>query len=104
MNGVHRLLIVGLGVVTLALALTLIAAWGQDSLAANGIIYVDADAGGTNDGSSWANAYTTLQPALDAAGTGDQIWVAAGTYKPTAQHGGTGDRYRSFQMVNGVAI
>ena len=52
----------------------------------------------------WADAFTTLQPALNAAGSGDQIWVAEGTYKPTVEHGGSGDRYRSFQMKNGVAI
>lgn len=68
------------------------------------IIYVDKDASGSNDGSSWADAYTTLQDALDGASSGDEIWVAEGTYKPTAQHGGSGERYRSFQMKNGVAI
>jgi predicted outer membrane repeat protein len=41
---------------------------------------------------------------LDAAATGDEIWVAAGTYKPTAEHGGSGGRYKSFQMKNGVAL
>ena len=101
----HRLLIAGLGVVGLAVALALTVAGGQGALAADGTIYVDADAtSGANDGSSWDDAYTELQPALDAALSGDQIWVAEGTFTPTAQHGGTGDRYRSFQMKNGVAI
>ena len=62
-------------------------------------IYVKWNAAGGN-GTSWADAYTDLQSALSAAVTGDQIWVAAGVYKPTA----TGDRYQSFQMKNGVAI
>jgi ELWxxDGT repeat protein len=38
---------------------------------------------GFNNGSSWYSAYTDLQDALDAATSGDQIWVAQGTYKPS---------------------
>ena len=48
---------------------------------------------------SWANA-CTLQTALTSAVSGDEIWVAAGTYKPTT---GT-DRSATFQLKNGVAI
>ncbi|MBN1511815.1 MAG: right-handed parallel beta-helix repeat-containing protein, partial [Phycisphaerae bacterium] len=43
-------------------------------------IFVDADAQGAGDGSSWADAFTAVQPALDAAQSGDQVWVAEGTY------------------------
>ena len=72
--------------------------------AAGRIIYVDDDATGANDGSSWADAYNVLQDALDDAVAGDDIWVAAGTYCPSVEHGGTGGQYRSFQMKNGVAM
>ncbi len=46
------------------------------------IWYVDADAAGTPDGMSWATAFTDLQDALAAAINGDEIWVAAGVYRP----------------------
>ena len=48
----------------------------------------------------WATAFTDLQAALAAASSGDEIWVAAATYKPTA----TSDRTISFAMKNGVAV
>ena len=68
------------------------------------IIYVDRNAPGVHDGTSWDTAYVRLQDALDEAFFDDEIWVARGTYRPTVNHGGTGDRYKSFQMKNGVAI
>ena len=68
------------------------------------IIYVDADAPVGGDGKTWKTAYTYLQNALDQAVRGDEIWVAVGTYKPTTEVGGSGDRYNSFQMKNGVAL
>ncbi|MFH1194401.1 MAG: right-handed parallel beta-helix repeat-containing protein [bacterium] len=77
----------------------------NDSIFGQTIIYVDASvSGGSNNGSSWANAYTSLQTALTAAVSTNQIWVANGTYKPTTEVGGIGDRYKAFQMKNGVAI
>ncbi|GLC87628.1 InlB B-repeat-containing protein [Lysinibacillus piscis] len=66
----------------------------------NPIIYVKEQATGANNGSSWADAYTDLQAALTNVVAGQQIWIAAGTYKPTT---GT-DRSKSFQMKNNVAI
>jgi hypothetical protein len=42
------------------------------------LVYVDAGASGAGDGSSWADAFTSVQAGLDAAG--EQVWVAAGTY------------------------
>ena len=58
-------------------------------------IYVKHDAVGANDGSSWNDAYTTLQSAFDASVGGDQIWIASGEYKPTIT-GDTVDAYFSF--------
>ncbi|WP_155316117.1 right-handed parallel beta-helix repeat-containing protein [Desulfosarcina alkanivorans] len=64
------------------------------------IIYVDDNAIGHNDGTSWPDAYTSLSVALENAILGSQIWVAAGTYKPTT---GT-DRSQAFVMKEGVAV
>ena len=55
--------------------------------------------GGTGDCSSWANA-CTLQTALTGAASGNEIWVAAGTHKPTAG----ADRTATFQLMNSVAL
>ncbi len=68
------------------------------------IIFVNSSSSGNNDGTSWDDAFTTLQSALDAAVSGDEIWVAKGIYYPSTEVGGTGDRYQTFQMKNGVAI
>jgi len=46
------------------------------------VIYVDADAAGENDGSSWDDAFTHLQSALIVAESGDEIRVARGVYTP----------------------
>jgi len=65
-----------------------------------GVIYVRGDAAGTKTGLSWADAYTDLQAALAAAASGDEIWVAQGTYKPT-----TGTlRTVSFVLKEGVGL
>jgi hypothetical protein len=51
-------------------------------------------------GTSWALAYKDLQEALNEAVAGDEIYVAAGVYRPT-----TGaDRSASFDIPNGVKV
>lgn len=67
--------------------------------------YVDDDAIGANDGSSWADAYNYFQDALAAAWRGDEIRVAQGVYKPDKGVGITpGDREAAFQLRSGVTI
>ncbi|MBI1225410.1 MAG: DUF5123 domain-containing protein [Bacteroidetes bacterium] len=66
-----------------------------------GVKYVNTNVqGGNDDGTSWANAYLDLQDALAASQYGDEIWVAQGTYYPTA---GT-DRNISFELKDGVKL
>jgi len=67
-------------------------------------IYVRHDASGSNNGSSWTDAYITLQSALSAAISGDRIYVAKGTYVPDNEVGGTGNLFKCFQLKNGVSI
>ena len=79
-------------VVGLAAALSLTATpWSQ----AQTVWYVNLSAAGADDGTSWADAYDDLHDALDAAGSGDEIWVATGAYEPDR---GTGDRTATFQL------
>jgi hypothetical protein len=58
------------------------------------IRYVKPAAAGTGNGSSWANASNDIAAMITASASGDQIWIAAGTYIPAA----------TLSMKNGVAI
>jgi hypothetical protein len=71
------------------------------------LFYVDDDATGANNGSSWADAFNFLQDALTVVRYGDTILVAQGTYKPdqaTYTLITPGDWFESFWLTNGVVI
>lgn len=69
------------------------------SLSAQTVWYVRQNATGLQNGSSWEHAFSDLQDATAVARPRDQIWVAAGTYRPVA----TGaDRRTSFTLQKGI--
>jgi parallel beta-helix repeat protein len=83
--------------------------------AAGKIIYVDDDATGANDGSSWENAYFYLQDALADANSAEkpvEIRVAQGIYMPDREGPpgryrrvvAPGDREATFHLINGVTL
>ncbi|MBI5368690.1 MAG: right-handed parallel beta-helix repeat-containing protein [Planctomycetes bacterium] len=69
---------------------------------AQAVVRVQADSTArAPDGRSWATAYADLQAALDLAWRSDgEVWVAAGSYRPTAGVG----RGRAFRLRPGVAL
>ncbi len=67
------------------------------------IWYVRETAVGTGDCTSWANA-CLLRQAIPLATYGDQIWVAAGTYKPSYSPSHIEHRNAGFTLTKGVAI
>jgi predicted outer membrane repeat protein len=61
------------------------------------IIYVDsAHVAGTQTGISWSTAFSNFQSGINAANSGDSVWVAKGTYTPPLAS--------SFNMKEGVKI
>ncbi len=73
---------------------------------AQDVIYVKPDATGAADGSSWSDAFVTLQDALTASTSGvNNIWVAVGTYRPDELGGiNSGDRSMSFVLKDSVSL
>lgn len=43
-------------------------------------VFVDADATGSGDGTTWADAFTNLNDAITASAAGSSLWIADGTY------------------------
>ena len=67
---------------------------GRPNLIGPTIIYVDTDAtAGSNNGTSWTDAYVYLQDALDFTNSNGtsyyEIWVEEGVYYPDEENIGT---------------
>ncbi|WP_452602707.1 InlB B-repeat-containing protein [Pontimicrobium sp. MEBiC06410] len=67
------------------------------------IIYVNQNATGNNNGTSWADAFTDLTDAIALANSSNEIWVAQGTYLPTVPTGGNG-RNRTFNLPDNAKL
>ncbi|HZN57215.1 MAG TPA: right-handed parallel beta-helix repeat-containing protein, partial [Planctomycetota bacterium] len=63
------------------------------------LIFVKAEATGAGDGTSWADAFPSLRTGLSVAQFGDEVWVAAGTYRPAKASRTTG-----FPIKPGVIL
>ncbi|MFF2092367.1 S-layer homology domain-containing protein [Paenibacillus sp. NPDC058174] len=74
--------------------------------AGSGIVYVNANAKGRENGTSWENAYRDLEDALSETeeNSGKEIWVAKGTYYPVEHQEDRDRRTRHFKLKNGVAV
>ncbi|MBT5708503.1 MAG: hypothetical protein HOI66_19475, partial [Verrucomicrobia bacterium] len=65
-------------------------------------IYVDSGVSSNGNGSSWATAKKTIGAALDIAVTGQQIWIAEGTYYPVSQS--STERGAFLSLPQGVSL
>ena len=78
-----------------------VCAWGSE------IIYVDEDANGYNNGTSWDDAYNLLQDGFTGArncgASVTTIWVAAGTYKPIWDANDM-TRNETFELIEDVGL
>jgi hypothetical protein len=86
-----------------ALAAAVASPFVLPSIASADVIFVRANQilpTGLQNGTSWALAFKDLQAGLAAASAGDEIWIAQGTYKPTA----TTNRSISFALKNDVDL
>jgi hypothetical protein len=68
------------------------------------VIFVNYAAHGKNNGSSWMDAFTEFQSALDLAQSSDEIWIAGGTYWPSLPPNAADPRSATFDLIDGVKL
>lgn len=92
------------GVLRLVCLLAATLVFGVAARAATQIVYVASFAHGSNDGSSWANAYPSLATALTkvspTVANPVEIWIADGVYKPTTDS----TRTATFQLQSYLTL
>jgi len=87
---------------------------GNECLEIPDIVFVDETATGTNDGTSWENAFTDFTDALESISNSNVlkwVWVAKGTYSPkkalrihSEEPCADGKRCHNFTLLNNVSI
>ncbi len=65
-------------------------------------IFVDGRVASSGNGRSWVSAKKTIRAALSVAVSGQQIWIAEGTYYPVDQ--ASTDRTASLSLPQGVSL
>lgn len=79
--------------------------YGQEPVRPQRIFFVDDNANGENNGTSWAEAFNHLQDAFTAAKLGDEIRVAQGVYKPDqGRKVSEGDRHATFHLEKNLTV
>jgi hypothetical protein len=88
------------------LTILLLISFNSEIFSQSTIYHVRTDGDDSNNGLSWVEAFATIHRAYEAADSLDQVWVAAGTYHPTGDHGvGDGsDAFKHFRLKNGVSF
>lgn len=67
-------------------------------------LFVDSSATGAETGLTWEDAFIDIQPALDTALDGDEVWVACATYTPTELADALEPRSARFVFRTGVSM
>ncbi len=80
----------------------------------SGVLFVDAYAASGGAGASWDDAFVSLQTALDRAAELNtdadaendiaDVWIAAGTYRPSRQSVDDTPRTERFELIEGVSL